>query len=697
MAGSMHETTLVLKSKSEDLTRELQKIGDQTEALSKRQDTLKQKYLELAPAVETAKRAVKEATAELNKADNETNQTNFQNAVMQYKSLTDKMQEFKKAASSTGKEIEALNQQAKDLLNNTGSTTTQKETNTLSGALTGKNAAISAIGKQLSSAIGGAANAFLSSVLGSEGSTMVSSVLESAMSGAAAGALAGPVGALVGGLVGAAAGGISGATQIQQNKDEAYKSYVSDQYSSIGDITDSTLISGSDVAAGREQTKLSFSTLMGDSEVASRHLGALQQLAVATPYEYDDLTGISKNLLSYGYDTLGSYRTVKTITDAASALNWSTSDMGTIGTVLGRMTSTDKASLEYLNQMSDRALPVFQWLADAYDVSQKDVMTMISKGEISGTEAAQILTSAMSQAYDGAAEEQSKTYAGLSSTLSGVTAEIENAMGEGYNAARKEGISAQIDYMTDNSALEKLNYIIGEGRAYTENLGEQYTRDAVNAMLGGAMPENWSEEGTKQLQSLQEQYEDALARYNTSDDEARALAAADAEATYEAVQALAETEYEASGYAQELSDTAEKQYQTLQDINANIIAGWSKTYNMNVTMSKGMASNVQLTQYEFGSDAHQEAMLTSGNLGGLNRYIQGRNTHATGLHRVPYDNYPALLHEGERVLTAQEARNYGHAAALVTGNTFVVRQESDIDAIAAAIAERLERAAFVGE
>ena len=32
-------------------------------------------------------------------------------------------------------------------------------------------------------------------------------------------------------------------------------------------------------------------------------------------------------------------------------------------------------------------------------------------------------------------------------------------------------------------------------------------------------------------------------------------------------------------------------------------------------------------------------------------------SYAFGLERVPYDNYPALLHAGERVLTAREARN----------------------------------------
>ena len=57
------------------------------------------------------------------------------------------------------------------------------------------------------------------------------------------------------------------------------------------------------------------------------------------------------------------------------------------------------------------------------------------------------------------------------------------------------------------------------------------------------------------------------------------------------------------------------------------------------------------------------------------------NGHASGLTRVPYDNYPALLHQGERVLTAQETRQADRASGgiqvTITGNTFSVRSEQE--------------------
>ena len=71
------------------------------------------------------------------------------------------------------------------------------------------------------------------------------------------------------------------------------------------------------------------------------------------------------------------------------------------------------------------------------------------------------------------------------------------------------------------------------------------------------------------------------------------------------------------------------------------------------------------------------------------------NGYAFGIARIPYNDYTARLHEGERVLTAAEARRMdagSGASVVITGNTFVVRDESDIDLIAETICERLKEA-----
>ncbi|UGB31711.1 hypothetical protein [Metabacillus sp. B2-18] len=63
----------------------------------------------------------------------------------------------------------------------------------------------------------------------------------------------------------------------------------------------------------------------------------------------------------------------------------------------------------------------------------------------------------------------------------------------------------------------------------------------------------------------------------------------------------------------------------------------------------------------------------------------GNKAHAFGIQRVPRDNYPALLHEGERVQTKQEAnqnKGNGEPSVSITIQNMTVREEADIQKIA---------------
>ena len=68
--------------------------------------------------------------------------------------------------------------------------------------------------------------------------------------------------------------------------------------------------------------------------------------------------------------------------------------------------------------------------------------------------------------------------------------------------------------------------------------------------------------------------------------------------------------------------------------------------------------------------------------------------YAYGLKRVPYDNYPALLHEGESVLTKSQARllNGAMPNIEINVNGAVIREESDIDKIATRLVEKIKEA-----
>lgn len=78
-------------------------------------------------------------------------------------------------------------------------------------------------------------------------------------------------------------------------------------------------------------------------------------------------------------------------------------------------------------------------------------------------------------------------------------------------------------------------------------------------------------------------------------------------------------------------------------------------------------------------------------IGGLVGHFFGM---AYGRGRVPYDNYPANLHEGEKVLTKQEANQYDNNKGKASGfniNIYglTVREQADIDLIADRLVKKM--------
>ena len=77
--------------------------------------------------------------------------------------------------------------------------------------------------------------------------------------------------------------------------------------------------------------------------------------------------------------------------------------------------------------------------------------------------------------------------------------------------------------------------------------------------------------------------------------------------------------------------------------------------------------------------------------------MRANGSHATGLEYVPFDGYRAILHKGERVLTAEQAKeadkgqNGGNTRVVkVEIGQFINQTEKDIDELVEIIDEKLE-------
>ena len=573
---------------------------------------------------------------------------------------------------------------------------------TLGGAL-----ATAGFGDMLSGSLSQAAGAFLGSYYGASDGAAIESVLGGAISGASMGAAAGSIipgvgtaiGAAVGGAIGAVSSGIEAAAQKFTEKDEAFKSYVQESVEGVLDEQAQALTSGSAIAGTREQTRMAFSKALGGDEAADAYLEQVREMASRTNYTYDEITGYTKQLLN-SYDPSEIFEVLGDLSDATAGLNLNSSDVSLWVSGLNRMRITDKATMEYLNYFSERGLNVYEALSKALGVQESAVQELVSNGDVSGTTAADAILNYISEQYGGLSERLASSYEGLMGNIEDANADLQAAMGEGYNEARKAGLQEQLDWMNGEmgASMQQAYEQIGAFQASLENTREQMVRDAMNAVMTGVLPEEGFEAQIGRLQEMAEEYASAaqIAAAQPADSEAAQQAQADMGRLLAEAQVMAQNEYNASEGAQIL---LESQLSLAQTVAADTSAD-STYYNAGQRLGQQYTQGISaaITSYRPPSVTLPSVSVSGGTTsratGGSHLTGATSPYRAIGENRVPRDNTLYLLHEGERVLTAREARaadrkESGGNVVVNMGGNYTVRQDSDIDAIAEAVAARV--------
>lgn len=664
-----NESISVYFSVQDGGSRVLKQIADQTKVLDKETQELQQAMQGLEAANKNLLKRQGELQSQMKSANKTVNEA--QKAFDEYGDEVSKLR-LDNAIDAQAKLKSELVDVNAQLQGNTKTYKEYLEAIRKGGNDSGVDAGIASMGKKLAASgvlqqLSGAASEYIqvnfASAMGMPAATQISDLLGGTISGIAAGAVAGPLGMLIGGGVGAFSGLLTSQTKIMEAQDDAFKDYYKALNDEANARTEASITSGSAIAGSREKDKISFSTLFGSEEKADDYLKSMVTMANTTPFLYDDLKDMSKTLATYGWDETGILPVLSKIGDAGAALGMATSDMSAVATALGRMKSSDKASLEYLNILNDRGIGAVGYLAEARGVSVGDMYTQISKGQISGTEAADILLEALERDFAGSMLAQSRTFEGLSSTREGLMQEIDNAGGEGYNTIRNQGLQEDIDAYGGRlgDALQSLAEVEGQTRAMMENLQERYQREALSAVTLGsryADMELFPPEQQEQLKELANEFRFARAEWNQSMEqtgEGNLEAGARMEALKEQAESLARAAFDSSEESKTLQEVTLDQIAATRDSIAAMgsLEGALHSYNVSQEESKGMGAQ---RLAELGS---QDLPLQKANYWtelkrlGAGEFGAG---YAVGLDRVPYDNFPALLHEGERVLTAQQVR-----------------------------------------
>lgn len=184
---------------------------------------------------------------------------------------------------------------------------------------------------------------------------------------------------------------------------------------------------------------------------------------------------------------------------------------------------------------------------------------------------------------------------------------------------------------------------------------------------------------------------DTMEDYNNGNTQAGTLV----ETYLEEARALAEAQYDSSEAVRAQTDAENDMITAIRE-NTAALGGWKAQYDLSQNLTKGRAATWTASTQATGSSSGTNTMIANG-YGYANVVPRNAIGYAVGIDYVPYDNFPALLHQGERVQTAVEARSEGSSGGIqivMYGTT--IREDADVDRVAAALLQKMELAGMRG-
>lgn len=538
-----------------------------------------------------------------------------------------------------------------------------------------KSLAKAGLGSMLGGAVGDLMGGMATSAFGSTVGGAIGSIGGNALSGAAMGSIAGPIGTAVGAAVGGLTGAIQALNNKQQQADDLFRNEVQSLYNTTTAEMQDKISNGSAYAAERENYKRNYAS-MTDDETGKKLYESIMKYGDTTPYDTSVMLGKGMEMLSYGIDKKNVPEFMDIIGNIAmgdankfSGLSYAISQ----SMAAGKLNAQDK------NQMVGYGFNPLEFVAKNQGVSIAEATKMMSDGKITSDMLVEALRTATSEGerYHDAVNAMSDTFSGLQGQLESAKKNIEIAMGEGYNEARKKGMEKEIEAYNGDLG-EKMKNAYSMVGAYEAEMENQYQQSIINAMQDAT--KRIEEEGLTGIEAEKVMWEaktQAEIDYKNSEEYQKKLQAE--KSLVANIQSSLTESGEYVKFGQAMADQFSKGWQSGRLSNA--------TSDVRAQISKegvsGYINSIFANAYK-------------GTPGG----VSSSRKHAAGLKRVPYDGYVAELHEGESVLTRVEAdkRSGGSVTIAKLADQIVVREEADIDKIARALVRNMQnmRESFVG-
>jgi tape measure domain-containing protein len=165
-------------------------------------------------------------------------------------------------------------------------------------------------------------------------------------------------------------------------------------------------------AGEMEQNTISFKTMMGSAEAAGKHLQALKDFALKTPFGFNDLVLASKRMQALGFEARDVVPMLHVVGDAAAGLGMGAEGIQRIVTALGQMKAKGMVQAEEMRQLAEAGIPAWQTLAKTLGTDVAGAMKAVEKRTVEASVAIPAILAGMNAKFGGLMSQQSKSLLG---------------------------------------------------------------------------------------------------------------------------------------------------------------------------------------------------------------------------------------------------------------------------------------------
>lgn len=522
-----------------------------------------------------------------------------------------------------------------------------------------------------------------------------SSIISGAANGFAAGMLTGnPVIAIASTIIGA---GAEWALSEVKKKTDRLNQRVSFGSSILKTYLPKIAMSSLNYASNIEQSRINYKNMLGEKDGDS-FVNKLLRLTNETSFDFSELDNFGKKLISSGFDSNESINVFRALGNASTANGAGADGVMQMIDALKNMKSTGKVSLDNLDAFDSVGVDAYGILADSIEIIGKktratkdELKELVSKGVIPADEAIKYLISGMEDRYAGMMIMEKQSFSGLISTIKDSANQIIlGPLGKGFIDGIKPALKGFSDFFgLGTKGFKDLSEQI---YSFGMEIGE-FTGNAINN-LKNIFGQLFNDE-----------------KFKNADVPAKILM------IYDAIKANVDQWYKQNGDSlyikikefftgfisrigeeSDFKNAVQDLWVAISPDADTILKMFMKPIYENGRFKEGLTG---YTPNGFDLGATINSILdfftkSDSSIGGGG----GGGCYAIGLNRVPYDYYPALLHEGEAVLRRTEADNYrnGVGKGVIISkiaDTIVVKDETDMYKIANILVSEIEKAGLV--